>query len=189
VFVQAFFILKEKKKMGKKKTVQENTQTNTFGYVPAQVTKEMQAVIDMKAQKDPTIPYRSAAQREDLANSYSNPLGSYTTPAVREAVNRSAGQRLAMDEAQANAESQFNVDNENYNRAVTGANLSAPRFVQTGGSSTGTTTQSGGFLGDLALGLAGSAGSYATGGMSRAASSKLGKAKSGSINYAPSHGS
>jgi hypothetical protein len=168
--------------MGKKRTetTQNQTQNNTFGYVPAQITPEMEAVKNMKAQTDPTIPYRYANLRQQNADSFNNPLGSYTTPAVREAAQRVSNQRLAMDEAQATAESQYNADNENYNRAANYAQITAPRFVQTGGSSTGTSTQtqSGGLLGDILGGAIGIGANYATGGMSGAASGKFGQRKS-----------
>ncbi len=152
--------------LGKKKTVQQTqqTQANTYGYVDTPVTPQIQAVVDMKASTDPTIPYRYAAQRQQLADSYNNPFGAATSPAVRDAAARVTNQRLAMDEGQATAESQYNADQQNYARALTGAQLTAPKFVQTGGTTNGTSTQtqSGGFLGDLALGLVGGASSAAT---------------------------
>lgn len=157
--------------MGKKKTVQE--QKNTFDYIAPKITPEMEAIRNMRAQSDPTIPYRYANLRQQNADSYNNPLGSYTTPAVREAAQRVSNQHLAMDEAQATAESQYNADNENYNRAANYAQMTAPKFVQSGG--TNTTTQSGGLLGDILGGAVGIGANYATGGLSGAASSKFGQ--------------
>ncbi len=153
--------------MGKKKTVTE--QKNTYEHIAPVMTPEKQKVLDFKAATtDPTIPFHYAAQRQELENSYNNPNGSYTTPAVREALQRSAGQRLGMDEASAIQASQFNADNTNYNRALNASSLTDPQLVQSGGTS--TQTQSGGFWGDLAKSLIGNAAqagmAVATGGAS-----------------------
>lgn len=174
--------------MGKKKAEENKTFNNTFDYKTAPVTPQTQAVFDMKAAKDPTIPYRYANMKKDYENSFNNPLGAYTTPAVREAANRSFGQHLAMDEAQANQKAQFNADNTNYARAVTEAQMTAPQLIQSRGNSTATTTESGGLLGNILGGVAGIGLNYATGGASGAASSKLGKAKHTSGGSMGTHG-
>lgn len=109
----------------------------------------------MKASADPSIPYMAGAARQELENSYNNPLGSYTSPAVHEALDRSAGQRLAMDAATATQASQREADNINYGRRAGEAAALAPQLIQTGGSSSGsgtmqgTQTQSGGFWSGL----------------------------------------
>lgn len=134
--------------MGKRKTT--TTQQNTYGHIDTPITPQMQALQAMKAKADPNIPYYAATERKRLENSYSNPFGSYTPPAVQEALRRNTSQGLAQQEAQAMAESQFNADNANFNRQAMVAQMTQPKFVQTGGTS--TQTQSGGFWGDLLLG-------------------------------------
>lgn len=150
--------------MGKKKT--EVKTENTYDYKAPPITPEVQALKEFKATTDPTIPFHYAARRQELENSYQQPIGSYTTPAVREAANRSAGQALDMEQAAATQASQFNADNTNYGRNVTVAQMTSPQLIQTGG--TQTQSQSGGFWGDLAKSLIGNAAqaglAFATGG-------------------------
>jgi hypothetical protein len=88
---------------------------------------------------DPSIRYAMATGREDLNNSYANPLGAATSPAVRDAANRVAGQRYGMLENQAIQESNFNNNAANFGRQATVAGLTAPQLVQSGGTSTQST--------------------------------------------------
>ncbi len=145
--------------MGKKKNI--TTQENTYGHVDTPITPQIKALEAMKAKTDSSIPFNFSARRENLDNSYRNPLGSYTSPAVREAMQRNAGAGLAMQEAQAVQNSQYAADNTNFDRQALLAQMTTPKFVQTGGTS--TQTQSGGLLGDLLTAGIGATGTAAGG--------------------------
>lgn len=94
----------------------------------------------VKQGSDPSIPYAFAQRRQDVANSFQNPLGAYTTPAVRDAANRVTGEKLAMDESTAMQASKLAGDEAAFGRQATVAGLTSPRLVQTGGTSSGTST-------------------------------------------------
>jgi hypothetical protein len=72
---------------------------------------------------------------------------------VRDAATRSNNERLSMAQGQAMAEGHYAADNMNFARQAAIAEMTAPRMVQTGGTSNGTvngtTTQSGGFWSGL----------------------------------------
>jgi hypothetical protein len=138
--------------IGKKKTTTQQQQTNTYQYLTPPTTPavtELQGMVQKGS--DPSIPFHFAQQREDLANSYMNPLGAATSPAVRDAANRVAGQRLGMAEQEAIKASNFNANNQAFGQQSTIAGLTSPQLVQTGGTSSGTQTQSGGFWSGLLM--------------------------------------
>jgi hypothetical protein len=87
---------------------------------------------------DPSIPYAYASAREKLNNSYNNPLGAYTSPAVRDAVARSAGKGLDMQEQAASESSRRAAQDTAFGQQSYIAQLTDPRLLQTGGSSSGT---------------------------------------------------
>jgi hypothetical protein len=70
---------------------------------------------------------------------------------VRDAGLRTGEMDLAQQQAQANRASQYDVNNQSLNKETALAGLTKNNLVQTGG----TTTNSGGFLGDLLLATAG----------------------------------
>jgi hypothetical protein len=143
--------------LGTKKTKVNQTQTNqftnTYGWQTPPETADVTALRGQKATLDPSIPYRYANMKEEFANTYKNPFGAYTTPAVRDAATRSNNERLSMAQGQAMAEGHYAADNMNFARQAAIAEMTAPRMVQTGGTSNGTvngtTTQSGGFWSGL----------------------------------------
>lgn len=144
--------------MGKKKV----TQTNTHSYMTPPPSADVNALREMRAVADPSIPFTYGKLRTQQANSFNNPLGSQTSAATREASNRATNQSLAMQEAQANEESQFNANNANFQRQATVAGFTQPQLVQTGG----TQTSSGGFWSGLltsAIGAGANLGSAALG--------------------------
>lgn len=106
--------------MGKKKT-----QTNTYQQLP--VTPQVQQLQTMVNRgSDPSIPYAYAQRRQDVQNSYQNPLGAYTTPAVKDASERVANERLSMDEAAAIAASNYNAQQQAFGQQATVAGLTQP---------------------------------------------------------------
>lgn len=119
---------------------QQGSSTATYNWMPPPETADVQALRGMVSpvQVDPSISYGYASAREGLNNSYHNPLGAYTSPAVRDAANRSAGKRLAMDEAQAASASRLASQEARFGQQSYIAQLTDPRLVQTGGTSSGT---------------------------------------------------
>jgi hypothetical protein len=112
----------------------KSTQTNTYGWQTPPSTPATQQLQSMVQQgPDPSIRYAMATGRENLENSYQNPLGAATSPAVRDAANRVAGQRYGMLENQAIQESNFNNNQANFGRQSVVAGLQQPQLVQTGG--------------------------------------------------------
>lgn len=127
--------------MGKQKT----KQTVTHAWKAPPETADVSALREMKATADPSIPFQYSKARQNYANTFANPLGSYTSPSTKEAAARVTNQALAQDEAQALEQSQFNANNANFGRQATVAQMTAPTLVNTGG----TQTQSGGFWSGL----------------------------------------
>jgi hypothetical protein len=148
------------KLMGSKKK-QETTQsgtttnTNTFGQIHPEDTPDVERFRSWQPEADPSIPYRFARARQDISSTRSNPYGSYTTPAVREAAQRTAYGNLQQQEGQAMQEGQADVNQQRGTQLGALASLTSPHIVQTGSSGTSsgnsTQTQSGGLLGDLLL--------------------------------------
>lgn len=127
----------------KNTTNQTQTQhsTNTYGLGPQTNSADIQALRGMVAnpnEVDPTIAYGYARRRQDLDNSYQNPLGAYTSPAVRDAAGRSAGRGLNMEAAVATSAGRREAQDRAFQQQSYIAGLTAPPVVQTGGSSTGT---------------------------------------------------
>jgi hypothetical protein len=121
---------------------------NDYGWMTAPETADTATLRSMVAPitPDPSIPYAFAAQRQRLGNSFNNPLGAYTSPAVRDAVGRSAGKALGMEERVASELSRRAAQETAFGQQAHIAQMTDPRLVQTGGSSTGSmvgnTTQS-----------------------------------------------
>lgn len=72
----------------------QGTQTNTYGQIVPQNTPEMDALRGWKYTSDPAQPYMYARAHEDLHESFHNPYGAYTTPAIRDAAMRSGDMEL-----------------------------------------------------------------------------------------------
>lgn len=83
---------------------------------------------------------------EDVRRSKMDPMGAYTTPFVRERATLSSLLSLGSQRDKAIREDRFRAENDRFGRQVTAATLTAPRFVQQGsttsGSSSGTSTGS-----------------------------------------------
>ena len=116
---------------------QKQETQNTYGsptpfHSPA--TDALQGMVHQGS--DPSIPYSYAQRRQDQQNTYRNPLGAYTSSAVRDAENRVANEQGSMDEQQAVQRSRFQQQQAEFNRQLAVAGATMP--FQTGG----TTTQS-----------------------------------------------
>lgn len=147
--------------MGGPRTTQQQTQqqtqntatsgTNTYGHVPGAESEDINAVKDFKFGHDPRIPYTFARAMERARETYANPMGGATTPQLRDAVLRTTGEDLAQQEGQAYAEEGRSLQGLEFAKLMDVANMTMPRFVQTGhegtssgtssGSSSGTSTQ------------------------------------------------
>lgn len=127
----------------KSKTDQKQTSysTNTYGLGPQTNSADIQQLRGMVAnpnEVDPTIAYGYARARQDSDNSFRNPLGAYTTPAVRDAAGRSAGRAINQEAAVATSAGRREAQDRAFQQQSYIAGLTAPPVVQTGGSSTGT---------------------------------------------------
>ncbi len=87
---------------------------------------------------DPTIAYGYARRRQDLDNSFLNPLGAHTSAATRDAAGRAAGQGINMESAVATSAGRREAQDRAFQQQSYIAGLTAPPVVQTGGTSTGT---------------------------------------------------
>lgn len=115
-----------------------STSTSTVGDSP-----DIQAYRSWQPQADPTIPYRFARARTDLSQSFNNPTGQYSTPAIREATQRSAEGDLMQQEGQAQRESQYDVNAQTGAKQGFLASLTAPHTSTSSGTSSGTGTNTG----------------------------------------------
>jgi hypothetical protein len=127
----------------KTKTTQQQTssQAMTYGQVPGAASPDITALRGMVAnpeQVDPSIAYNYAARRRDYNNTFQNPLGSYTTPAAREAAERTASRSMGMEEGIAAQASRAEAQERAFGQQSYLASLTAPSTVQTGGSATGS---------------------------------------------------
>lgn len=103
-------------------------------------TAALTKLADTKFQVDPGLTAQYGKARSDLKSSFSNPLGANYNPEVRDAIIRSGEERLGQDEANAFRGGQYDVNRLNYARDSTVAGMSQPSLVQTGGTSSGTSS-------------------------------------------------
>lgn len=147
--------------MTKKKTTTQQTQTqnhnqattsnqsfnntNVYDWLNPPDNDDVRAVRGFQFQVDPSIGYAFGSARNQIANSFSSPIGGYYSPQIKDRVLRSSLSDLAQREGQIRSEANNNLQGQRFNQAVTVAGMTAPRLVQTGssGSSTGTGTSSG----------------------------------------------
>jgi hypothetical protein len=128
--------------MSSKSKTKTNT-TMTYGSVTPQDTPDIIAARQAAAQDsgaDPTIKYRFARQRDRVNNDFS-PFGANIAPETAEAMRYS---RLGDLDNQFGAElaaDSFRRRQQKFQNLYSMAGLTAPRIVQTGGSSTGTVSQ------------------------------------------------
>jgi hypothetical protein len=140
--------------MGKKKTKTQQTQTNSYQYMAPPDTADTSAYRNSINQAydtpDPSIAYNFGAQRNKLMDRYQeNPFGADYSPEVRDAAKYSGMNDLDQMQGQAYREDSFNRKNAKVGALGGIAGLTAPQLAQTGGTMSGTTTQSGGMLGQI----------------------------------------
>lgn len=136
---------------------QQQTQANTYEYKQAPTTPELQdvktAAQRMKDTFTPIVKGQYAGARQDLDDSFLNPAGAYTTPAMRDAALQAGHENLHQQESTALIGAEGAENDADYQRKLQLAQMTNPQLVQTGGSSTGaisgTSQQSGGLAGQV----------------------------------------
>lgn len=152
--------------MSKKRQTTQQTQsqnysnTNSYGFLNAPDTADINALRDFKFMSDPNIGYSEGAAQNRLANSFQNPLGGNYSPQMRDQILRSGSQEIGQQYAQLRSADNQALQGQRFGQRATVASLTAPRLVQTGSSGSGTSTgnsntvQSGGLLESLIGGAA-----------------------------------
>lgn len=131
--------------MNKKKNETASTQNTAYGGTSTSSVGEnadLQSYRDWQPQADPSIPYRYARARTDLNQSFNNPTGQYSTPAIREATQRSAEGDLMQGEGQAMRESQYDVNAQTGAKNAYLASMTTPRTVTSSGTGNSSGTGS-----------------------------------------------
>lgn len=146
----------------KTKTTQNQSTTSNnksdYGWFTPPDTEDTKSFRDWKPQIDPGLGYQYGRARNDLKNSFLNPLGGYSNPQIQDAQMRTGLSRLNEQESQAFRGGQNDVNTQRGGQLSTLASLTSPRLAQTGssGTTTGTGTsvtgQEGGIGGQLASG-------------------------------------
>lgn len=138
--------------MSKKTTTQQTQQqqqssafnnTNTYNWMTAPETADVQALRDFKFTADPRIGYTYGNARNQAANSFNNPIGGNYSPQMRDQILRSTLSDLSQREGQAYSEANQGLQGQQFAQRGALASLTAPRLVQSGSSGTGTGTSSG----------------------------------------------
>jgi hypothetical protein len=151
-----------------KKTKSTQTQnqnynnTSTYGWQAPPETADVQAVRGFNFTADPSIGYAFGSAKNQIANSFNNPMGGTYTPQMRDAIQRSSFSGLAQQEAQAKSEANNALQGQRFGQRMAVASLTQPRLTQTGSTGTsagqGTAIQSSSMLPDLlAAGASGAA--------------------------------
>lgn len=146
---------------GKKKTEQTQQQstnynnTTSYGWQTPPESKDVTALRDFNFKVDPSIGYAFGSAKNKIADSFSNPIGGYMTPEMRDRILRSSLSNLAQQEAQAKSEAYSQLQGQQFGQRAAVAGMTAPRLVTTGSSGSGTssgtnvTTQPSDLLGTL----------------------------------------
>jgi hypothetical protein len=127
---------------GKTTQKQDSTSTtaNTYGYMTPPDTGDISALRDFKFEHNPAIPYMYANARNKLESSYNSPTGGYTNPQIRDAQIRAGSRGLAQDESQALREENTGFQGMQFGQKQAVAGMTAPRLVNTGGTTKGDST-------------------------------------------------
>jgi len=121
---------------------------NTYEYMAPPVTQELTTAknvsADLRGQINPRIRAQFAGARQEVDDQFVNPMGQFTTQAVRDATKRAGKQSLSQQENQALNEADYMTNATDFERQMALAGITTPSLVQTGGTT--TTTESGGVL-------------------------------------------
>lgn len=122
------------------------TGTSAYDWFQNPGSEDISALRGYSEQIDPAIGAQHSRRQTNLRSSYQNPLGQYTTPAMRDAALRSQEGELEQDYGQAQRNAYGDQQGRRGQRLAGLAALTAPVQQQTG--STGTTTESSSTSGD-----------------------------------------
>lgn len=142
------------------KNRQQTTQTqnqsysgaSTYGWQTPPDTEDIDAMRDFQFSADPRVPYTFARARQNIGESFNNPMGANTTQAIRDATLRASYEDLGQQEAQALREENYARQGLEFAKRADVAAMTQPRMVETSrsgtssGTSAGNTVQSQGAL-------------------------------------------
>lgn len=135
--------------MPKNTSKSTTSNTATYGQVHPESNQYIDKFANFEPQTDPTIGYRAGSAKRQLANSFINPLGGYSTPQRDEAIRRSMGRQIDEDAAIQSRAGQYDVNQQKMGQLGSLAALMAPRLVQTGSSGTQNTETGKNLFGNL----------------------------------------
>lgn len=122
--------------------------SNRYGWEQTPDSADITALRGYREQIDPSIGAQHSRRSTNLRNSFQNPLGAHTTPAMRDAMLRSGEGELEQDYGQAQRQGYSDAQGRTGQRLAGLASLTAPTMVQTGGTSSGTYSGSGSNTGE-----------------------------------------
>lgn len=117
---------------------QSHNDVNTYGWQAPPETADVAAVRDFKFTADPRIGYAFGDAKNQVGNSFNNPLGGVYSPQMRDSILRNSLSDLGQKEAQAYSEANQGLQGQQFAQKGLVAGMTAPRMVQTGSSGTGT---------------------------------------------------
>lgn len=123
---------------------QQFSQANTFGWETPPDTADVQALRSHQFQVDPTIGHRVGGAIRRMQDSFQSPLGGYTTPQMRDAIQRTQERELLQEGGAQFRAGQYDVNNQQFGQKAAVAGMTAPRMVQktSSGTSSGKATTS-----------------------------------------------
>lgn len=122
-------------------TTTDQTASHTYGTTPGPESADIDAFRKFQLQRDPRIPYAYGKARNAISSSYRNPVGGYTNPQIEQAQKNSQFRGLAQDESQALREENVGFQGMQLGQKAGVAAMTAPRVVETGSKSSGTSKQ------------------------------------------------
>lgn len=116
--------------------------TNTYGWETPPETADITAMRDFKFEKDPRLPYVFGKARQRNEDSFNNPMGAATSPALRDAILRAGNEEIGQAESQAYREENYGLQGLEYAKKADLAAMTQGRMVQSGqaGSQSGNST-------------------------------------------------
>lgn len=146
-----------KKKQEQKQSQSYNNSTS-YGWQTPPESADVAALRGFKFQADPSIGNAFGSAKNQIANSFNNPIGGLYSGNMRDSILRSSLSDLSQKEAMARGEANSALQGQRFGQAATVASMTAPRLVTTGSSGSGTgqstAVQSGGLLESLIGGAA-----------------------------------
>ena len=117
--------------------------TNTYDWMTPPDTADIEAMRGFQFTADPRVPFTYAKARQNIGETYANPLGAYSTAGLRDAQTRASYEDLAQQEGQALREENYSRQGLEYAKRADVASMTQPRLTQTGGSGTSSGTAQG----------------------------------------------